>query len=393
MDNNSIDLLVVSTACHTAINRRVYSDILLTGKSVVLVVPVELKFGSNVVKADLPVDNDPHIEYLKLIGSNARANFFVGIFGVIRKYNPQYIVVDNDPASIMVLQLTVFSRIISRAKIFCLSCENLPLTMLSTYKRRGFRGMLPFFYKRIILGLCKRIISGVFVINDEGYQIFKSEGVKHVCKIPLGFDSNYFYINPKSRRSIREQLEVQNKFVISYFGRISYEKGIHVLVSALSKLLDYDWVLLMDEFDRYHSSYGQTIYKQINNDGISDRVIFSSPSHTEIGGFMNAADVVVMPSITTPVWVEQYGRVAPESMACGKIVIASDTGAIPMLLNGYGLLFDEGNVNDLVNKLKSVILDEGESFLFNSQEISDYAHESLNTTKQAESMLSFMESV
>ena len=386
----SIDVLAISPACHTAINRKVYSDMLSAGSSVVLVVPTEMRFGSKIVKADMPRDGDPEVNYLKLIGSNARINFFAGIFRVIKKYNPKYIVIDSDPASIMVLQIAIFSRIVNRANVFCISYENLPLTLLSSYTRRGFRSVIPFIYKRIILALSKKMISGMFVVNDDGYQIFKSEGVNNVCRIPLGFDSNYFKIDNESRIDTRKHLGVENKFVIGYFGRISHEKGVHILLAALSRLLEYDWILLIDEFDRYHNSYAKTIYDQIDNEGLSDRVIYTSPSHTNIGKFMNAVDVVVMPSITTPVWIEQYGRVAPEAMACGKIVIASNTGALPMLLNGHGLLFDEGNINDLTNKLTDIIVGSDRGLLFSPQEISDYAHKSLNTVKQAKSMLTFM---
>ena len=394
MSNNySIDVLVISTACHTAINRRVYSDMLSAGSSVVIVVPIEMRFGSKIVKADMPRDGDPDVNYLKLIGSNARINFFVGIFKVIKKYNPKYVVIDNDPASIMVLQIAIFSKIVNRANVFCISYENLPLTFFSSYTRRGLRSVIPFIYKRIILTLSKKMINGVFVVNDDGYKIFKSEGINNVCKIPLGFDSNYFKIDNESRIDIRKRLGIENKFVIGYFGRVSYEKGVHVLLTALSNLLKYDWILLIDEFDRYHNNYAKSIYDRIDNEGLSDRVIYSSPSHTNIGKFMNAVDVVAMPSISTPVWVEQYGRVAPEAMACGKIVIASNTGAIPMLLNGHGLLCDEGNINDLTNKLMDIIVGGDSGLLFTSQEISNYAHKSLNTVKQAKSMLTFMGSI
>ena len=66
-----------------------------------------------------------------------------------------------------------------------------------------------------------------------------------------------------------------------------------------------------------------------------------NPKHDEMGDFINSVDVVVMPSISTPFWIEQYGRVAVEAMACGKIVVASNSGALPMLLNGRGILFKE----------------------------------------------------
>ena len=386
----SIDVLAISSACHTAINRKVYSDMLSAGSSVVIVVPTEMSFGNTIVKADAPRDGDPDVIYLKLVGSNARMNYFVGIFNVIKKYSPKYIVIDNDPASIMVLQIAIFSKIINKANIFCISYENLPLTLHSSYTRRGFSSVIPLIYKKFILALSKTLITGLFVVNDDGHQIFKSNGIKNICKIPLGFDSNYFKIDNESRIDTRKHLGVENKFVIGYFGRISHEKGVHILLAALSRLLEYDWILLIDEFDRYHNSYAKTIYDQIDNEGLSDRVIYSSPSHNNIGKFMNAVDVVVMPSITTPVWIEQYGRVAPEAMACGKIVIASNTGALPMLLNGHGLLFDEGNINDLTNKLTDIIVGSDRGLLFSPQEISDYAHKSLNTVKQAKSMLTFM---
>jgi glycosyltransferase involved in cell wall biosynthesis len=391
--NKTIDVLVFSAACHTAINRKVFSDIMQAGKTVVIAIPSELKFGSKVVRADMPKEGDPDIRFLKLNGYNARTNYFGGVFKIIRKYNPKNIVIDNDPASIMVLQVAIFSKLINQAKLFCISYENLSIAFLDSFSRRGFKSIIPYIYKKTFIFVNKKMISGVFVVSNEGYKVFKSEGIKNVCKIPLGFDSNYFNIDNESRVEIRRHLEVNNKFTIGYFGRVSYEKGVHVLVEALSTLLKYDWVLLIDKFDRYQNHYANFIYDQIDNVGISERVIYSSPSHNEIGKFMNAVDVVVMPSLSTPQWVEQYGRVAPEAMACGKIVIASNTGAIPMLLNGYGILVDEENSIELARKLEDIIIGGNGGLLSTPQEISNYAHNSLNTIKQSSDMLNFMDSI
>jgi glycosyltransferase involved in cell wall biosynthesis len=58
-------------------------------------------------------------------------------------------------------------------------------------------------------------------------------------------------------------------------------------------------------------------------------------------------DVLVLPSRTRPNWKEQFGRVLVEVMACGVVVIGSDSGEIPNVIGDAGLLFPEGQVDRL----------------------------------------------
>jgi glycosyltransferase involved in cell wall biosynthesis len=72
-----------------------------------------------------------------------------------------------------------------------------------------------------------------------------------------------------------------------------------------------------------------------------------------IGGY----DALLVPSLTTPSWKEQFGRVAAQAMALGTPVIASDSGALAEVVGGAGLLAREGDVADFAEKLGAVLRD------------------------------------
>jgi len=386
--NKAADIIVVSTACHTAINRNVYKEFSKKGFTVLLIIPKELTFSSRSFKSDEPAVDDPMIEYLDLKGNNPRIARFVGIIKVLTLYRPKIVFLDNDPASIIAVQIGLWAKIY-KSKLFCISCENMALDILSAYRKRGLKGAPAAFFKRLLLFISRKLVSGVFTINNEGTQVFKNEKFKNVKKIPLGFDPKYFHIDLSARNLIRSELGVDG-FVIGFLGRISHEKGVHVLLSALEAIINYKWTLLIDTFEIYKSKYGQDIHNQIVNSGLVERTVPINPNHDEMGDYINSVDVVVMPSVSTPLWIEQYGRIAAEAMACGKLVIASNTGALPMLLNGRGILFDEGSVGQLKEILKGLI-DGSLSQKFTSEEISLYADENLSIDQQMHAMLMFVD--
>ena len=67
-------------------------------------------------------------------------------------------------------------------------------------------------------------------------------------------------------------------------------------------------------------------------------------------------DVVAVPSLSTPHWTEQFGRVIVEAMACGVPVVAYRSGEIPWVIEGSdaGILVDEGDVPGLPETLKAL---------------------------------------
>ena len=71
--------------------------------------------------------------------------------------------------------------------------------------------------------------------------------------------------------------------------------------------------------------------------------------------FINCADIVVLPSKTNNKFKEQYGRVVAESLCCGKIVLVSNSGALPELIGDVGFIFEKEDIKELSEKLKYLI--------------------------------------
>ena len=92
--------------------------------------------------------------------------------------------------------------------------------------------------------------------------------------------------------------------------------------------------------------------------GIAHRVEFLGrvPS-TDTPQYYRQLDMLVLPSLSRPNWVEQFGRVLIEAMACGVGVVGSASGEIPWVIGDAGVLFPEGDVEALAQVLQGLIGD------------------------------------
>jgi glycosyltransferase involved in cell wall biosynthesis len=92
--------------------------------------------------------------------------------------------------------------------------------------------------------------------------------------------------------------------------------------------------------------------------GIAERVTFLGrlPS-AQAPEFYRSLDVLVLPSLSRPNWVEQFGRVLVEAMACEIPVIGSASGEIPTVIGDAGLLFPEGDATLLAERITALAKD------------------------------------
>jgi glycosyltransferase involved in cell wall biosynthesis len=73
--------------------------------------------------------------------------------------------------------------------------------------------------------------------------------------------------------------------------------------------------------------------------------------------FWAEVDVLVLPSLTTRKWAEQFGRVLVEAMARGVVPVGSSSGAIPEVIGDAGLVFEEGDAMALSGALQRLASD------------------------------------
>jgi phosphatidyl-myo-inositol dimannoside synthase len=75
--------------------------------------------------------------------------------------------------------------------------------------------------------------------------------------------------------------------------------------------------------------------------------VVTGVKHDEVPAYLNAMDVLCAPSLTTPRWREQFGRMLIEAMACGVPVVASDSGEMPHVVGDVGEIIPEGDAEQL----------------------------------------------
>lgn len=122
-----------------------------------------------------------------------------------------------------------------------------------------------------------------------------------------------------------------------FVGRLSVEKGVHVLAQALAA----DASLRV-------GVVGTGELDEATRAAFGARLLGFKPL-PEILGLMQRAAYLVLPSI----WYENFPRTIVEAYACGLPVIASRLGALPEIVEDgeTGLLFDPGSAEDLQRKL------------------------------------------
>jgi glycosyltransferase involved in cell wall biosynthesis len=140
-------------------------------------------------------------------------------------------------------------------------------------------------------------------------------------------------------------------------GRLVWEKGHQDVLRAVAALRHG---LVEGEAPRVlvvgAGPEGERLRRAAADLGVADLVEWrESVPYDEMPRVYARASAVVLASLATPQWEEQFGMVLAEALAAGVPVLSAASGAIPEVLDGAGTLFEPGDWPCLAERLAALV--------------------------------------
>lgn len=279
---------------------------------------------------------------VRFSGYSSRFYYRHGLKRHFQEFQPHIIHLEEEAWSLNALQtLHLRQKYCPQSRFIFRSSLSIP-----TKQRFGF---LPIWIERRSF----REAVAALPLSKNAAKILRQRGYGgKLIPISNGVDLRLFRKMEMSH--LQAQLDLKSGFVIGYIGRLLYMKGIDTLLQAAAALeMDYQLLIVGQ------GEYKPDLVSLADSIGIADRVVWVDGVPPEnVPEYINCMDTLVLPSRTTPGWVEFFGRVLIEGMACEVPVIGSDSGEIPNVIGDAGLIFREEDAQVLANQLTVIASDE-----------------------------------
>ncbi|MEM2108646.1 MAG: glycosyltransferase family 4 protein, partial [Candidatus Bathyarchaeia archaeon] len=175
-----------------------------------------------------------------------------------------------------------------------------------------------------------------------------------LAMIPNGVNTNvYEGIEKENLREFRAKFALPEEKIVLYVGRLVYEKGIHVLINAVPKILDKVNAKFLIVGNGYMKDQLLNIARSMR---LEHKILFLGfVDEATLMKLQKCADVSVVPSLFEP-----FGIVALEAMAAKSPVVVSDTGGLTEIVEHdvTGVKVYPNNPESLAWGITKVLLDE-----------------------------------
>ena len=172
--------------------------------------------------------------------------------------------------------------------------------------------------------------------------------------IPNGVNLQEYTRNKNINFSrFRKKFASPKEKIVLFVGRLVYEKGIHVLINAVPRILEKVNAKFVIVGNGYMK---EPLSNLINGMGLAHKVMFTGFVDDEtLKNLQRCADVCVVSSLFEP-----FGIVALEAMAARSPVVVSDTGGLAEIIDHdvTGVKVHPENPDSLAWGITKVLLDE-----------------------------------
>jgi glycosyltransferase involved in cell wall biosynthesis len=308
---------------------------------------INQKIQVSVITNSIPVNKNriKNVKYYK-INLHRKINFIYDLISLILFFKLLFILKPDLSVSITPKAGLINSIV---TKIFKTKSIHFFTGQVWYNKKNFYR----FFLKFLDL-LTFKLISYPFADSISQINFLKSEGFlsKNITLINngsiCGVDTIKFKKSDNYNKLLRQQLSIDTySTVIGYIGRLSNEKGTILLLNAFKKLCsnNNNLTLLLVGLDE--GSILDLVSKNFSDLNIKYFNFTNEPEN-----YYKIIDIFCIPS-----YREGFGLSAIEASASNVPVVASKiVGLEDSIKDGIsGILFENGNLHDLINKLESLI--------------------------------------
>ena len=264
------------------------------------------------------------------LGGRNHLHFYPGARDWLSATEPDLVHIDEEPYSLVTLQLATLCGRRGTPFVF-FAWQNLD--------RR-----LPPPFARVRASVFRRAAGAIAGTDGAAAALRRAGWDGPLAVVPqFGVDPARFRPDAHARTATRARNGIpDDAFVVGYGGRLVIAKGVHHLVGAFARLPATDpephLLLIGDGAER------DALHEQAQRLRVADRVHFSGHiDSSRMPDVLPALDVLVLPTIGTRTWTEQFGRILVEAMACGVPVAGSRCGEIPSVIGDAGDLFPAGD--------------------------------------------------
>lgn len=236
--------------------------------------------------------------------------------------------------------------------IFYNSLERLPKfatinSPLLRSERSGIIKKLYWSFNERELKFFMRRVDKLFAVSRAIKKLLISEGFD---KSVIDVIHNPIVPHKIVDTNLKSRLNIGDKRVILYAGRIAYEKGIHKIVDAMNCIDDAVLLILGRGSDIKYKKY---LNELIDKNKLHDKVkIVGFIRHSKMHEYYSIADLVVLPCT----WYEPLSRMLLEACSYGIPCIASDVGGNSEIVDDgkNGILLRENTTEELIEAIDKI---------------------------------------